>query len=185
MRKYIKKFSTYDLILISMMAALGIATKPIIVPLTHIITGPLFIPGGAVAGGLYMMWIVLGGCLVKKRGAAFLVGLVQGIIVIVSGAYGTHGVASIITYTLPGLAIDVTWLIMRSKGVKLIACFVAGMVANLTGTYLSNWMFFKLPIIPLTISLCSAALSGGVGGIIAYNITKRIDQLKQPGGKNL
>lgn len=182
MRRYINNFTTYDLLLISMMAALGIATKPIIVPLTHIITGPLFIPGGAVAGGLYMMWIVLGGCLVNKRGAAFLVGLVQGIIVIVSGAYGTHGVASIITYTLPGLAIDLTWLLMRSKGNKLMDCFVAGMVANLTGTYLSNWMFFKLPVIPLIISLSSAALSGGLGGLIAYNISKKINLLKQPGG---
>lgn len=166
-----------------MMAALGIATKPIIVPLTHIITGPLFIPGGAVAGGLYMMWIVLGGCLIRKKGAAFLIGFVQGIIVIVSGAYGTHGVASIITYTLPGLAIDLIWILIRSKGEKLLDCFIAGMVANITGTYLSNWMFFKLPWIPLIISLSSAALSGGLGGIIAYNIMIRIDSLKEPGGR--
>ena len=40
-------FSTFDLVLIAVLAALGIATKPIIVPLAHLITGPLFIPGGS------------------------------------------------------------------------------------------------------------------------------------------
>lgn len=165
-----------------MMAALGIATKPIIVPLTHIITGPLFIPGGTVAGGIYMMWIVLGGALIQKRGAATLIGLVQGIIVLVTGVYGTHGVASIVTYTLPGLAIDILWLLKRSRGGSLMDCFLAGITANLTGTYLSNLVFFKLPLIPLVISLSSGALSGGIGGVIAYNIMKKINNMKKLGG---
>ncbi len=52
--KILNKFRLYDLVVIALMASLGIATKPIVVPLTHMITGPLFIPGGAVAGGLYM-----------------------------------------------------------------------------------------------------------------------------------
>ncbi|HHX74678.1 MAG TPA: hypothetical protein GX699_07225, partial [Firmicutes bacterium] len=50
-RKLLSRFSTFELVLLALMACLGIATKPIIVPLTHIITGPLFIPGGVIAGG--------------------------------------------------------------------------------------------------------------------------------------
>jgi len=176
-------FSTFDLLLVALMAALGIATKPIIVPLTHILTGPLLIPGGAVAGGIYMMWMVLGGCLVKKKGAATMTGLVQGFIVLVTGVYGTHGAASLVTYTLPGLAIDFVWLIMRSSGEKSLACFFAGIAANLTGTFLSNLLFFKLPAIPLVISLTSAALSGGLGGLIAYGIMKRINSIRYSEGK--
>ncbi|GAG99538.1 unnamed protein product, partial [marine sediment metagenome] len=54
-RKFLQRFSLFDLVIIAMVAALGIATKPVITPLVHIITGPLFIPGGAIAGGFYMM----------------------------------------------------------------------------------------------------------------------------------
>ena len=50
MKKLINKFSTFELVLIALSAALGIAVKPVIVPLVHIITGPLYIPGGAAAG---------------------------------------------------------------------------------------------------------------------------------------
>lgn len=52
--KALRGFSIFQLVIISVVAALGVATKPIIVPLVHIITGPLFIPGGAIAGGFYM-----------------------------------------------------------------------------------------------------------------------------------
>ncbi|WZL72377.1 ECF transporter S component [Clostridiaceae bacterium 35-E11] len=170
-------FTMFQLIIIAMMGALGIATKPVIVPLTHIITGPLYIPGGAVAGGFYMMWIVLGASLVNKRGAATLIALVQAIVVITMGVYGTHGVISIITYILPGFMVDMLLFIFKRRGDTLIDCFLGGIVANISGTYLSNLVFFKLPLISLILSLSSAALSGGLGGIIAFNIMKGLKKL--------
>ena len=51
LQKMLDKFSVFDLIIIAMISTLGIASKPVIVPLSHIITGPLLIPGGVVAGG--------------------------------------------------------------------------------------------------------------------------------------
>ena len=78
-QKFFDQFSLYDLIVIAMVSALGIATKPIIVPLAHIITGPLFIPSGAVAGGFYMMWLVLGYGITGKRWTMTLVSFVQAI----------------------------------------------------------------------------------------------------------
>ncbi len=95
-KRLLDGFSVYELIIIALTASLGLATKPIIVPLTHLITGPLFIPGGSVAGGFYMMWLVLGASLVKKKGTATLIGITQGIIVMITGSFGTHGVLSII-----------------------------------------------------------------------------------------
>ncbi len=176
MGRFLSRFSMFELIIIAMMAALGIATKPVVVPLAHIITGPLYIPGGAVAGGFYMMWIVLGAGIVKKPGTATLIALVQAIMIIVTGFYGTHGILSIATYTLPGLAVDALLLIIRSKGNNMIDCFLGGIAANISGTFLSNIVFFRLPLIPLILSLSSAALSGGLGGIIAYNIIKGFEK---------
>jgi energy-coupling factor transport system substrate-specific component len=48
--------------------------------------------------------------------------------------------------------------------------FLLGLLANISGTYLSSLIFFRLPAIPLLLSLCTASLSGGLGGLIAYRI---------------
>ncbi|NLZ39282.1 MAG: ECF transporter S component [Firmicutes bacterium] len=176
--KLVKKFSLFDLVLLALMACLGIATKPIIVPLTQIITGPLFIPGGVIAGGFYMLWIVLGVALVQKTGAGTLIAVVQAIMVTATGIMGTHGFFNIFTYILPGLAVDLVMLISRHRGCCLGCCFAGGIAANISGTALVNLVFFRLPLIPLLLSLSAAALSGGLGGIIAHSLNK---QLKKSG----
>lgn len=172
-RKFFNGFSVFNLVVIAMMAALGIATKPVVVPLAHIITGPLYIPGGAIAGGFYMMWIVLGAGLVGKRGTATLIAVVQAIMVISLGIFGTHGIMSFFTYILPGLAVDIVLLISRHRGCCLGCLFISGIVANISGTFLVNIVFFRLPLVPLLLSLSSAALSGGLGGVIAYMIINK------------
>ncbi len=174
LKRLINRFSVFELIVIALMATLGIATKPVIVPLIHIITGPLYIPGGAVAGGLYMMWIVLGVGLIGKTGVATLIALVQSIIIVSLGIYGTHGIVSFITYIIPGTAIDLYLLIFRRREFGLGCLFISGVVANLSGTLLVNLVFFRLPMVPLVLTLSSAALSGGIGGIIAYGIIKKL-----------
>ncbi len=173
-KRLLDGFSVYELIIIALTASLGLATKPIIVPLTHLITGPLFIPGGSVAGGFYMMWLVLGASLVKKKGTATLIGITQGIIVMITGSFGTHGVLSILTYGLPGLAIDLVFVVFRRNFQTPADFFLAGVLANISGTYLSNLVFFRLPLLPLIISLSTGALSGGLGGLLAYLIYKRV-----------
>lgn len=176
-RRFLDNFSMFNLIIIAMMASLGIATKPIIVPLVHIITGPLFIPGGAIAGGFYMLWIVLGIGFVKKAGTGTLIAFVQAIMVLSVGLFGTHGFISIITYSLPGLAADIPFLFSKTKNFNILHYFFSGVAANLAGTYLSNLAFFRLPFVPLLLSLSCAALSGGLGGVIAYNIIKRFKHM--------
>ena len=173
----IKNFSIFEIIIIALMAALGIASKPIVVPLAHMITAPLFIPGGVVAGGFYMLWIVLGAALVNKRGAATLIALTQSLMIMIMGSLGSHGPLSILTYTMPGLMVDACFIIFRRKITIPADFFVAGIIANLSGTYLTNLVYFRLPAIPLTMSLASGALSGGLGGILAYFISKKITDL--------
>ena len=54
--------------------------------------------------------------------------------------------------------------------------FILGLIANISGTFLSSMVFFRLPVIPLLLSLCVASLSGGIGGLIAYKIVKSISR---------
>ncbi|MFW5896978.1 MAG: ECF transporter S component [Bacillota bacterium] len=166
-------FTIFDLVVISLMACLGIATKPIVVPLAHMITGPLFIPGGVLAGGFYMMWIVLGAALVKRRGAGTAVALIQALMVMSLGIYGTHGLASVITYVPPGIAVDLVLTIYPGNSADPIRRFSAGIAANMTGTFLVNLTFFRLPLVPLLLSISTAALSGGLGGWIAHGVATR------------
>ncbi len=176
MNKFLNNFSMFDLVIIALTSALGIAIKPIIVPLVHIVTGPLYIPGGAAAGGFYMLWIVLGLGITKKRGTPSLIGLVQALLVIISGVYGTHGALSIVTYTIPGVLTDIAAVLLGDKKFTLAGYFILGLTANITGTFLSSLVFFRLPLIPMLLVLSVAALSGGLGGLIAYKIVQQLEK---------
>lgn len=172
-----KKFTLFDLVLIAMLAALGVAIKTVVVPLVHIITGPLFIPGGSVAGGIYMMFLVIAVFVVQKPMTAILLCGVQTVMVLVTGVLGSHGVLSIVTYMLPGIGVEVLFFLLGRKLASKEACFSAGVIANILGTILVNIIFFRLPIIPLMLSLAVGALSGGLGGLAAYAIGRQVRKL--------
>ncbi|TEB07043.1 hypothetical protein Psch_00584 [Pelotomaculum schinkii] len=174
MQRFLDKFSLYDLIVIAMMSALGIATKPIIVPLAQIITGPLFIPSGAVAGGFYMLWLVLGFGITGKRGTMTLIGLVQAILVMATGIVGSHGVLSLVTYTMPGILADLGLLLIGHRVCCFPCAFLAGLLCNIAGTIMVNFVYFRLPVAPLVLSLSAAALSGGLGGLVAFKILQQL-----------
>lgn len=175
--RFLKNYSVFNLVIIAVISALGIATKPIVVPLVHVITGPLFIPGGAVAGGFYMFWLVLGVGMVKKTGTGTLIGIVQGILVIATGIMGTHGIMSLISYTLPGIAVDVIFLLSKNKRYNSLHYVFGGMASNVTGTLISNILFFRLPFATVILILSAAALSGTIGGLIAFSISKSIEKM--------
>jgi energy-coupling factor transport system substrate-specific component len=171
------KFSVFNLTIIAIVSALGVATKPIVVPLIHIITGPLLIPGGAIAGGFYMMWIVIGVGVVKKFPTGTLIGIVQAILVIATGTMGSHGIMSIVSYTLPGLGVDIAFLFAKNKNYNILHYVFACMFANVIGTFISNIMFFRLPSLAVIFILSSAAMSGAIGGIIACSIIKSLEKM--------
>jgi hypothetical protein len=176
-KRFLSSFSVFDIIVIAMCAGLGIAVKSVVTPLVHIITGPLFIPGGAVAGGIYFLFIVLAVSLVARHGAAILVCIVQAIVVIIFGIFGNQGIMSLFTYSLPGIVVDLFYLLVRRQGINAFTCFFMGLLANLTGTFMSNLVFFRLPFVPLMLTLLAGALSGGLGGLIAWSITKQLRKL--------
>jgi len=172
LKRWLSKYTPFHLILIAAMAALGIAVKPVVSALAQAVTGP--IPGGAVAGGIYMLFPVLAVSLTGAKGAGFLCGLCQGLMVLALGMSGSHGAFSPLTYALPGLAVDLMFLAFARKEANLPACVFAGLLANVTGTVSVNFVFFSLPWVPLLLSLCAAALSGSLGGAGAWGITKQL-----------
>ncbi len=178
-RNFLDRFTPYDLIIIALMSAIGIAIKPIIVPLSHILTGSLLIPPGAVTGGIYMLWLVMGFGITGKRGTMTLIGLVQAILVMATGMVGSQGVMSLLSYTMPGIVADLGLLLVGHRVCCLPCGFLAGLLSNITGTIMVNLVYYRFPLIPLLLSLSVAALSGGLGGVIAFKIVQQIREFKK------
>ena len=165
-----QKFTVYDLVVISVMAALGVALKPVLVPLAHVVAAPMGIPAGSFAGGLYMMWLVVGFGITGKYGTGTLIGLVQAAAVLLTGVTGSHGIMALVSYTLPGIVMDLGLLLIRHRVCCRPCAFFAGMLANIAGTLSVNAVFFRLPAVYLILTISVAALSGGIGGILSWQL---------------
>jgi ABC-type thiamin/hydroxymethylpyrimidine transport system permease subunit len=170
------KIATVDLVLMSLFASLGIATKNVIHPLIATVMGPLDMPTGAVAGGVYMMWPVMAYALVQKTGAASLTSLTQAFISLLV-PYGNFGLLSFVIYLGPGLAIDGFFLLFRHKACCAPCCIAASAIANAVGTLLVGGLVLVLPWMVLAFLAVVAAISGGVGGLIADMLLVRISKI--------
>ena len=170
----LKNFSTQELLYIVVLASIGLAIKPIVTPLVHIVSTPLMVPGGSLSGGFYMMWLVLASVLTNKKGSALLVGLIQGVVVISLGYFGNHGAVSLISYSLPGLTIEIIALFFPHKK-NILFCILATVFANITGATIVVLLVLRLSLIPLIISIIASSISGILGGILAFSIFNKLN----------
>lgn len=166
--KGLKSFSIFDLVLLAMLTAASVGFKVVVGNLVRMITGPLGVPGGALAGGFYMLWLPLAITLVGKRGSALLISLVQTIIMVTTGAPGSHGVWTVITYMGPAIFVELVYLYKPRDGYNILHFIISTMLANMVGTFGTSHLFFRLSIYPLLFTLLAASLSGALGGAIAY-----------------
>jgi ABC-type thiamin/hydroxymethylpyrimidine transport system permease subunit len=171
------KIATTDLVLMALFASLGLATKNVIHPLLASITGALYVPTGAVAGGLYMMWPVMAYGLVRKSGAATMVSLTQAFISLIL-PFGNFGLLSFVIYLAPGLAIDGFLLLSRHKACCVACCVGASAIANVVGTVLVGALVLALPLMVLAFLSVVAAISGCIGGFIANMLLARLGKIR-------
>ena len=176
-----KNFTLHDLILIACLSAIGLAIKPIINPMVHIVSGAIRVPGGSLSGGFLMMWMVLAKVLVNKPGSALLFGVTQGLTVMLLGFFGSHGVFSIVSYALPGLMLEVAALAVKGRSLFTLCTYCV--VANITGTILVAIFIMQLPQLLLIISVCSATLSGMMGGWFTQIVLGKMEKYKLSSNK--
>ncbi|MFO8144602.1 MAG: ECF transporter S component [Candidatus Syntrophosphaera sp.] len=168
-----KRFSTQDLIIIAGLAGIGIAIKPLVSPLSKMISMPLMVPGGSFVGGLYMLWLVLAVVIVAKPGAGTIYGFLQALIIMVVGIRGNQGVLTLISYTLPGIAVDLVYPLLRNPerfSTHVILCALA----NVTGALVVAILLFRHPLPFILIIVGMSAVSGILGGWISRGIHKTI-----------
>lgn len=173
----LKRFTVRDLILIATFAAIGIAIKPIVGPLVKIFSTPLGIPGGSLAGGFYMMWLVLAVMIVDKPYTGTVFGLLQAIGVLIFGIAGNQGAISLITYTVPGVIADLLMLLFRHckrLPVHLTVCAAV----NLAGAVLAAILIFRHPPLILAAIGSLSIASGILGGYLSFAIYTSLTKMR-------
>jgi hypothetical protein len=173
-QKGLNSFGVFDLVLLAMLTAVSIAFKAVVGILVRLITGPLGVPGGALIGGFYMLWLPLAIVLVGKRGSALVVAAVQTIILVTTGAPGSHGVWTALTYMAPAILAEAFFVYRPKSGYNILHFIAATIFANMAGTFGTNLLFFRLSLYPLLFTLLAAALSGALGGTVAYFVYVKI-----------
>jgi len=172
-----KMFSTRDLIVISTLAAIGIALKPLINPLFKMISAPLMVPGGSFAGGFYMMWLALAVVLVRKPLAGTLFGFLQALIVILVGMMGNHGALSLLTYFLPGVVADIVFILLGMRD-GLVSHLAVCILANIAGAVLVAIVIFSHPLLLILAVAGMALVSGIPGGLLSHWLYRQLKNLK-------
>lgn len=168
-----KRFSTRDLIVIAVLAGIGLAVKPIVSPLSKMITMPLMVPGGSFAGGLYMLWLALAVLIIRKPGTGAIFGLLQALVTLVMGVRGNQGLLTLLSYTLPGILADLIQLLVKDPA-RLWPHLAVCATANIAGAMVVAILLFHHPPLFLIVILGMSLVSGLVGGWISRSIYKEL-----------
>ncbi len=166
--------SARDLAVLALIAGLSIATKPYTHSIFAVLTQPFGIPVGVVAGGFYMFWVVLAGYMVDRPGAVFLLCLLQGVLAVALGFTGPLGALVIVSYALPGIAIEVLYLGLglawRNCRTSAAPSALAGGLGNIVGAVSNAVLMFRLKGGILAVISPPSALSGAIGGFVAFAV---------------
>ncbi|KPL18046.1 MAG: hypothetical protein AMJ92_09850 [candidate division Zixibacteria bacterium SM23_81] len=167
-------YTLRDFLIISLLAALGLATKPLLNPLSRFLLGTLSIPGGVFFGGLYMIWLALARGIVGKAGSATFTAFIQGGTALILGLVPIHGILSMLIFLLPGVSVDLVFMIPAgAKRTRLCRFVLACTVANVIGITMVA-LVGGIVQRPLILLIIIGALSGGLGGLVGYMISERI-----------
>ncbi len=166
-----KKFQLHQLLLVAMLAALSVASKPFVFTVSSFATSHLLMPAGIVGGIWYMMWLSLTWRLVPRRGSVLLFGLVQAFLVIV--ALGTPPIKAA-TYIPPVLVAEMVYYFLRKPA--LPADCLVGALANFTGTVTSFLLFFGNQKEPLLIAAGISLISGALSGFLTAALAPRLQR---------
>ena len=169
-------FTSRDIALIAILAALG---GVISVPVGYagsLLGAVTFLPFGTgqLLSGVHVLWIVLAGLLVKRRGAAAATGALKGLVELT--LFSFHGSLILPIALAEGLAAEATLLILgRSAGLR--AYVTGGLSASSNVIVLRLLVFQALPwqvvAFMWILSFASGALLTGYLGTRVANIVEK------------
>ena len=169
-----KRFSLRNLLFLTLCCDLGLFSKRLIAPAANILTDFLRIPGG-IGTSFSLMFLVVAAELVPIFGCATLMSIIQSMIALSLGMVGSMGILSPIGYIVPGIVIDLIFLLSRKTGLGTdLTLTLANMLGAASASLTANFIVFHLPGIPLALYIVVALASGAVCGSFAGVLVKRL-----------
>ena len=169
-----KRYTLRHWIFMALCCALGLAAKKLISPAANLVTGFLHIPGG-IGTSFSLLFLVIAAALVELPGCAALIGAVQSILALGLGMVGSMGVLAPIGYIVPGIVIDLIFLLSRKTGLGTdLTLTLANMLGAAAAGLTANLIVFHLPGVPLALYIVVALASGAVCGGFAGVLIKRL-----------
>lgn len=172
-----QKIPLRHLAFLAICIALSLVTKRVISPITNLLTDFLRIPGGGAATAFSLLFLAVGTGAMKWRWATTVAGFVQSLIALSLGMSAYQGAYAILTYTLPGLVIDLFRWCYPSRD-KVYFAFSCG-AANAAGALLSNLLVFRLKGIAFLLWLLIAWVMGMLGGFLGELLFYRLMRIKE------
>ena len=142
-------FSTFQLILLALLAALVVVSK-------IALRLPLQLPGHS--GIFWLAIVIVAAGVVPKRGATSLVGITSGVIAAFLGMGDFGALNTFLSYTMVGVGTDLALLLLRDPA-NLVVATVAGVLGHL-GKFLVKWAL--------------GALTGAPVGFIAFGLLRAV-----------
>jgi ABC-type thiamin/hydroxymethylpyrimidine transport system permease subunit len=174
-------FSTRDLLMMAVLAALGGVSSSYIQTLANAVHAALGFPGATqILAGLHVIWIVLAVGLTGKEGAGTVTGLVKGAVELLSG--NTHGILVVLIDVVAGILVDLGMLPFRNKN-SYLAYAVAGGMATASNVF----VFQAFAAVPSDILAMSALLLVGlvsfISGVLLSGVLGKVllDSLRRAG----
>jgi ABC-type thiamin/hydroxymethylpyrimidine transport system permease subunit len=177
-------FSTRDLLMMAVLAALGGVASTYIQALANAVHAALGFPGATqVLAGLHVIWIVLAAGLTGKQGSGTFTGILKGAVEFLSG--NTHGILVILIDVVAGILVDLGMLPFRNKN-SYLAYSLAGGLATASNVFVFQ-LFASVPTDTLAmgavllvglVSFISGVLLAGVLGKVLLDSLRRAGVVK-------
>ena len=168
------RFSLRNLLFLTLCCDLGLFSKRLIAPAANILTDFLRIPGG-IGTSFSLMFLIVAAELVPVFGCAALMSMIQSAIALSLGMVGSMGILSPIGYIVPGIVIDLIFLLSRKTGLGTdLTLTLANMLGAAAAGLTANLIVFHLPGVPLALYIVVALASGAVCGGFAGVLVKRL-----------
>ena len=165
------------LVFLGLCVALSLVTKRAISPVTNILTDFIRIPGGGAATAFSLMFLIVGTSGLQWRWATTAAAFVQCLIALSLGMSSYQGLLAVITYTVPGVVIDLfrQYYPIKNQSYFALACGAA----NSAGALMANLLVFQLKGVAFLLWMLVAASMGMLGGFLGELIFHRIIRIPE------
>ena len=170
-----QKLPLDQLAFLAICIALSLVTKRVISPLTNILTDFIRIPGGGAATAFSLLFLLIGTARLHWPWAATAGGFVQSLLALALGMSTYQGAFAVLTYTLPGVVIDLFRRFCPHRGKTYFALCCAA--ANGLCALLTNLLVFRLQGIAFALWMLVACLTGIFAGFWGGVLFHRLERV--------